>query len=398
MKTKVQILFKIELLNNFYHTAKWKDVLFTPLPETLALMKQYEMSFRQIGNELLVIAKTDNSGEVWAPLPAFARLSFAISLQTSNYLNFTNCAFSELNVPTYCFNNLNANNFAGKHFLTKTIANYKSGILYHPGDFVKAADGKIYEAITNNAGTTAPDNTKSTSKNKWFLHGDVQFANANDTTQIHDGTNYNLLTTGIILNFDTTLKQKEHNFSVFGFNPVGQQYNKLMISDTVKFEEDYDCVQINLKNLPSGIYRIKVNDDTKFVYFIPDNTLNGQNMFVDIYNLPSSDIQAYLDGTNKPLNIKYTIAFAARRVLWRYTTRTTEITSVEDTSHNFTFIADGLKQFISEKPIPLSDAALKTLVAKHGSLTVTSPLPNPQSDRLLAKKNEIYTTETFINF
>jgi hypothetical protein len=398
MKTKVQILFSIELLNNFYQTAKWSDVSFTPMPETAALLKQYEMTFRQIGNELLVIAKTDKSGEVLAPLPLFARLSFAITLQSPNYLNFTNCAFSELNAPSYCFNNLNANNFAGKHFLTKTIVNYKSGTFYHPGDFVKATDGKIYEAITNNAGTTAPDNTKTASKSKWFLHGDIQFANANDTTQIHDGVAYQLSLTGLILNFDTTLKQKEHNFSVFGFNSIGLRYDKLMISDTVKFEEDYDRIQINMKNLPSGIYRVKVNDDIRFVYLITDPTLNGQTMFVDIYNLPSSDTQAFMDGTKKPLNIKYTIAFAARRVLWRYTTRTTEITSVEDTSHSYTFIADGSKQFISEKPIPLSDAALKTLVAKHGSLTVTSPLPNPQADRLLTKKNEIYTTETFINF
>ena len=121
-------------------------------------------------------------------------------------------------------------------------------------------------------------------------------------------------------------------------------------------------------------------------------------MFVDIYNLPSTDIQAYMDGASKPLNLKYTVAFAARRVLWRFATRTNEIQAVEDTSGSYTFISDGLKKFISEKPIPLSDKASKTLVAKNGTLTVTSPLPNPQADRLLAKKNEIYTTETFINF
>jgi hypothetical protein len=398
MKTKVRILFSIELLNNFFHTAKWKDVSFTPLPETAALMKQYEMSFRQIGNELLVISKTDSSGSVYAPLPAYARLSFAITLNTPNYLNFTNCAFADLNVPTYCFNNLNANNFGGKHYLTKTIANYKPATLYHPGDFVKATDGMIYEAIIENAGITAPNNAVPASKDKWVQLGNIQFANINDTKQFHNDIAYNLTPSGEILNFKTTLKQKVHSLAVYAFNPASRQYDKLMISDTVKFDDDMDRIQISLRSFPSGIYRVKVNDDTKFVYFILDNTLNGQDMIVDIYNLPATDTQAYLDGTNKPLSIKYSIAFAARRVFWRYTTRTNEITSVEDTSHSFTFVSDGFKQFISAKPIPLSDAAFKTLVAKHGALTVTSPLPNPQADRLLAKKNEIFTIETFINF
>jgi len=398
MKTKFEILFSIELLNNFYHTGKWSEISFTPMPETAAIMKQYEMTFRQIGNELLVIAKTDKSGVVLVPLPAFARLSFTITLHTPNYMNFTNCAFTDIEVPTYCFNNLNANNFGGKHYLVKTIANYKTATVYHPGDFVKAVDGMIYEAISDNAGTTAPNNTIPASKDKWVQHGNVQFATVGDTEQIHDGTAYSISTSGNIINFNATLKQKVHNFSVYAFNMVSQQYDKLLISNTVIFNEDNDRVQINLKNIPSGIYRIKVNDDTSFVYLVTDNSLNGQNMFIDIYNLPSSNLQACLDGLGKPTQIKYTIAFAARRVLWRFAMRTDSITSVKDTSNSYTFIADGLRKFISEKPIPLSDAARKTLVAKNGALTVTSPLPNPQADSLLAKKNEIYTTETFINF
>ena len=85
-------------------------------------------------------------------------------------------------------------------------------------------------------------------------------------------------------------------------------------------------------------------------------------------------------------------------MLWIYNTRTNAIDKIEDTDGEFSFKADGLKKFISQKPIPFSESARKTFLAKSGTLTITSPLPNPQADRLLEKKSEIYTTATFINY
>ncbi len=415
MRSKYQILFSIEILNQFFSTGRWDNVKIIPLPETEKVLRKKEYSFRQIGNELLVIGKVDSAGKVYHAPQAFEKFSFRIIPQTPNYLNYTNFPVTELITPVFYFHNLNGNEFAAKHFLSEKIKLYTSSVSYAPGDFAQSlVDGKIYECIRINAsgvGSIAPDNSepvpalpaepadKLYSGNFWALLGDLQFASNADTKNTVAGLNYDWENTGGIYNFKTSVKQKQHSIQVYTLNTATLHYDKMLISSSVKFEDDNDMVQVDLRSLSAGAYCIQVNDDLRFVWLNEEGGAgNGPGMYIDVYNLPAADPQAYLDAASKPKHLRYTISFAARRVLWQYNTRSALIDAIVDGDGNYLFKSKGIKQFISQRPIPFSDAALKSLVAKSGGLSITSPLPNPQADRLSEKVNEIYTSESFINF
>lgn len=400
MKTKFHILFSIEVLHNFFSAGRWNEINFVPSPETEKLLKDYELTIRQIGNELLIITKIDSNGKAFHNIDLYTRFSFFLIPQTPGFLNFTNIPISSVSPSVFNFHNLNANEVGSIHFITAKIQDYKGGKSYLPGNLVKASDGKIYESIAKNTGggSSVVPNNNVASKEAWVQHSDKQFVNIADSKEVFSGVEYNLELTGGIYLFKTSVKKKEHTVSVYAFSKDNLQYNKEVFSATASFDSIHDMVQIDMRQLPSGKYRIRVNDNIAFVYLVNKSTFNTFPFFVDVFNLPASNPQSFLDGAQKPKRTKYIIAFAALRVLWRYHTRTNTIDKIEDTEGQVSFKTDGLKKFISKKPIPFSEAPKKTLVAKSGSLIITSHLPNPQSDRLLEKKNEIYTTETFINF
>ena len=121
-------------------------------------------------------------------------------------------------------------------------------------------------------------------------------------------------------------------------------------------------------------------------------------MFIEIFNLPKTDSRSLIKADDTLKNVKYTVRFASRRVFWRYRTRTTAIDTIKDSSGDYKFKSDGSRFFISRQPIPLSDTPRKTLSGNNGNLVIASPLPNPQSDRLLNKRDDVYTTEIYVNY
>nr|WP_294944961.1 hypothetical protein [uncultured Mucilaginibacter sp.] len=400
MRTKFQILFSVEVAHNYFSTGRWNELKFIPTPETEKLLRQFELTTRQIDNELLIITKTYTDGSLYQNVDLYTRFSFLLMPLSPGYLNFTNIAISPSSPAVFNFHNLNANEAAGKHFISQPIKNYDGAITYFPSDVVKAPNGSIYECIAKNngGGTSVQPNNTVPSKEVWVLQGDNQFVTAADTKVTYQGVDHQLETACGIYNFNTSVKLKEHLVSVYGFNKDTLKYDKEVSSSKVSFDELYDMVQVDMRQFVSGKYRVKVNNDTRFLYLVTNAKYSAIPFFVDIFNLPAADPQAILDADQKPKHTRFTITFGARRVLWNYNTRTTVIDKIEDTSGDVVFQPNGAKQFISKKPVPFSEIPRKTLVAKSGNLTITSNLPNPQPDRLLDKKNEIYTTASFINY
>jgi len=230
------------------------------------------------------------------------------------------------------------------------------------------------------------------------LHGDTQFAGGGDTKEIFQGVEYIVESGNGIYNFKTSVKKMEHIINVYALNTQSMQYTNEVLADKVTSNSIFDEVQVDMRRISSGKYRVQVGNDVKFIYLNTENNYSGMPMFVDVFHLPDSNPQSFVDAALKPKRTKYTIAFSARRVLWQYKTRTGVINNIEDTTGDFAFKSNGLRKFISNRPIPFSDVARKTLVAKSGTLNITSPLPNPQADKLLDKQNELFTTESFINF
>jgi hypothetical protein len=153
-----------------------------------------------------------------------------------------------------------------------------------------------------------------------------------------------------------------------------------------------------MRRLPSGKYKVQVNEDIRFVYLAPADITGLMPMFAEVFHLPKTEAHSFIANDDTLKRTKYTLHFGSRRVYWKYKTRSTAIDKINDSSGTYTFKPDGLRTFISSTPIPLSDKPIKTLSGNTGALVVTSPLPNPRTDRLADRLDGIFTTETFINF
>jgi hypothetical protein len=391
------------VLHDFYSAGRWTNVKIVPLPETVTLLQQLGCIIRQVDNELLIIARTDGNGKMLRDISSFEKFSFAIVPQTPNYLNFTNYPLSKLNNTVFYFHNLNENEFEGKRYISKSIENYTNTNDYTPGDFAKlpAATG-IYESIRINnkgAGSIAPDNSlPEPAINFWaLLENKQQYASKNDTFYTFAGTKYPIVMAGKIINTKAAAPEKNHTVNVFTFNSITRQHDKEVIAETINYNEDRDDIQVNVNRLPSGLYRLKVGDDNSFFFIDTSNERKQGNMYIDIYNLPDTHPQAMLSATGEIKKMRFSVAFAARRTLWKYKTRTTAVSEIKDTDNKYPFAADGSKQFISLRPIPFANKAI-LLEARNGSSEVLSLLPNPPADRLSAEQTGVYTTEIFINY
>lgn len=398
MKVQYQILFSIEVLNTYYRTGFWKEVSFVPLPETKKLLRDCGFQIRQVKNQLLIIAPLDLVTGLPNKLPEmFSKFSFVLEPETPGYINFTNLPFGDSGLPCFCFHNRIANVVGSVNYITSPIQAYANATTYHPGDFAVGADGKTYESIKTNAGAQVPNDAVAASKNFWAIRNNGQFVTGADFQNREDGTSFLLEFVGAFLSVTTSVPQTTHRVSVYAFNFVTGNFDRQVLSDTLTSDSPTSLVQIDLRSLDSGEYKVKVNDDVRFVYHATAFP-NGVPMFIDIFHLPKTDPNSFLKMDDTLKGIKYTLQFSGRRVYWRYKTRTNAIDTVLDSTGEFTFVADGPRFFISEKPLPLSDVPRKSLSANTGALVVTSPLPNPRTDRLKEKRNEIFTTESFINY
>jgi len=398
MRVNYQIIFSIEVLNTYYSHGQWKDVLFIPLPETKKLISDHGYQIRQVKNQLLVITPVDLVSGKPLKLPDFfSAFSFILQPQSPGYINFTNITVSPSGLKCFHFHNKHNNQVVGVNHLTSKIGPYKNTTSYMPGDFATGADGKAYEAIRINTGLQAPDDSVVASKNFWTLRGDHQFVSAADTSGNEDGVSYALDVVGALFNFQTSASQTSHTVTIYAYNFITGKFDKQVFHNTITSDQPVNLVQVDMRTLSSGEYKVKVNDDIRFVYRTT-SAADGIPMFIEILHLPKTETNSFLKPDDTLKNIKYTLQFSGRRVFWRYKTRTSSIDKILDSTGEVTFKADGPRFFISEKPIPFSDAPKKTLSANTGTLVITSPLPNPRTDRLGGKRDEIFTTESFINY
>lgn len=398
MKTRFHIFFGIEAGHRYFTGGRWNETRFVPLPETEKRLRGQGFTFRQIGNELLVGAPVDGNGKIRARPETFEAFSFLLLPQSANYLNFSNLPVG--NNGCLHFHNLNANTLAGKAYLSRPVAAYTPVRAYVPGEFATGADGHTYECIQKNpsgAGNTEPDDAEADSKAFWIKHGKVAFASAGDGFAEYDGELYPLQQTGYTCEFKVAAARKTHHIRFYGINPANGNYDREVLTETATFDKPYDRIRLNLDGLPSGKYRVDAENECLFVYLNPLRAGNPA-FLIDIFNLPSNFPQALLKANNSLNSPRFKIDFAARRVFWRYKTRTALIDLIEDGDGQFDFKPDGARAFVSEKPIPFSQVPRKNLLAKSGGIKISTHLPNPLPDRLLPAQNDIYAAESFINF
>ena len=455
-------LFTIEFLHEYFLNGKCNDLEIVPASDCKISLKQMSIQLRNIENELVAIMKDNGANGPFINTAASDKyyhsnydktvLRFYLRINNPLFFHYSNLNFSYNSNQRFYFSNLAANNESGILNLSTPVSEYAAGTNYVPGDLVTdPATKNVFEAIKKNSATKK---TKLTDTSVWapkgllyssmsvndfsaattYSPGDLArepgkskvyealkrytSSSVKDLTdpllwisrgegQLQYPTSNDLVTTcadNYVFVVSTPITSAD--IAVFGFNfdAGNPAYDVAVLNpETRTLTNPVMQVNVTLSGLNPGKYQIRVNQEIQIVYYDP--FLNAGNILgvIEIFNhLPGKDDYSLLDDNENIKNIKYSICFANRRVLWKYIRKDGKAISVSDTGDTaYVFNLNG-EEFVSAAPIPLSENVLKTLKLDFNSKDFSmQALPNPSVQRLgkfLQNDFNYFCSEIFLNY
>lgn len=462
MNVQYAILFTVDLLHEYYSNGRSDDFDLVPAEDTVRLLKTAGVLWKKSGNRYFALIKaTDKGGGIYTPsvnTPPEQRyrdlfgknvFRFYLILKNPYFSNFT--ALNQPSGRLYYFSNAAANGRTGVLYLNLPVANHANGVEYLPGNMAtEPGTDRVFEAITKHTSSNAgelgdtslwlPKGLRFLTKplkpftagklyqqGEWVTgggnnvfeavrthtgvnvaelsdtalwkargEGEVQYPNPNDETEY--------CTSRYLFTLSVPAQKADISFFAFNYNDAAPAYDvPVGTPETQIFTAPQAQVSVDLANRNPGRYLVKVNGDTKLLYYDPAFTAKNIFGVIEIFNhLPGTNDYAFLSNDEDIRQVNYALHFATRRVLWKYRRKDGRAQAITDTGGTgYSFTAHG-DDFVSDKPIPLSQDAVDTL-----ELTFTasdfklSPLPNPPATRLgrFAQNGyDYFTTELFLNY
>jgi hypothetical protein len=232
-----------------------------------------------------------------------------------------------------------------------------------------------------------------------------------------------------VTNFKAKTAATVFNIKIFAFNPVTRLYDtEVKIKDNVVTAGSIPTknVQVNMQNLASGRYIIKINEEdhengtdsagNPIPFYLSDEVINS-NYFgvVEIFNHQAADplfslldvdgkVKDTINGMGKSVWLNYVIQFAGKMATWKYIANTGKIISIEDETASFVFTKTTVDQqdiFQSNIPIRLSEKPLQfelLLTNAVSSQPPPAPNPDPQVTGIISRINTDYFCTVYLNY
>ena len=400
MTSTFKILFMAEVLHDFYKDGRCTDFRFIPTAETGRLLANYKALYKTLGNKLVVLMKTDETGKPFVQPKATDRFSFYMELMKPLFMTVSNLELNALAGKRFYFTNLHQNkvNIAVNQdtlYLSKAMAAHAPATNYQPGDFVKQAN-VVYECIQASAGNTPPNAAF------WVSREKNQYASATDLLQFIPQQHP----------FPVVPASASINISVFKLNVTNHLFDDLALQQTTNFETAVADVLVDLTSLPEAKYRVKINAQEFMVYISNDAVYRNMFAVVDLYNhLPNGNDFAFLDGAGtlkdqfvagKNVWLNYNIRFANRLAFWKYLTPKKGVQAIDSNpDYSFSGNANPADFFTSAQPIPLVEEPHEfklTLFQPVSSEPPLAPNPDVHASGMLTKNGSDYYCNIYLNY
>lgn len=402
MSTRYKIVFSIELLCEFYRDEKCQDFEIVPDSNTFKKLKDHKMIYRLVGNTLFVLAKVDIDDAIFHQIDPENRFVFYMKLVNPGFTNVANIKLGDLTQKKFYFSNLSANESNNRLFLSQSVEAYNNSTSYLPGDMVSSG-AQVFENIKASTGNNTGNNEF------WALKGDGQYATHTDMISVVPGLN----------NFNVSTPANSFDIHVFGFNRLSGNLDKeIPLKKQVQSigPDAKRDIQIDLRHLPFGRYRIMINGEEFLVYLDTQAALSNTFGIIEIYaHLDDSSDYSFYDNQGKvkdklvggePQWLNYTIFFANRRAFWKYVTTRNSVLSITDNSNTYSFerspaLPDPPEYFESETPIPLTEAPRLLdieIPLSTGGGPVTAPNPDPRNFGMLNQIDDNFYCTIFLNY
>lgn len=392
MNLKYKTLFSIEVLHDYYSDKRCQDFEILPTAATALVLKGQGMLSKTIGNKLMVLLRVDETAKPLIDFGIAGKLSFFMKLRNPRFNNFTNLDYLPSEPKKYYFSNANQSKVGTTLYLSSKIEVYNSVNNYSIGNLAANGSDTVYEAIKPNSSVSPK---ALTDKNYWMSRGKVQYANPNDLIEVSP----------YVYQFPV-ISNTNFTINVFGLNATTGVFDvQVLDTENLSFSSPQTTIVVRLEKLPKGKYKIDVNGETRYVYVDSDAIYNNVFGIIEIVNyLPASNAFSLFNASGLAKSPVYTINFANRSVIWKYIARSNDVTAVSDSRPLpdkllFTTLPDN--QFVSEKPVPISEKPLTTLSIESTALGNISPVANPGTERLGTIEmdgNAYYSAELHLNY
>jgi hypothetical protein len=262
-------------------------------------------------------------------------LGKAASIRTSSRLFFSNADPLILN---------------GTNYLHAFPEDYQADIRYGLGAMVKGPSNELFEAICNNAPGVPLSNEAA-----WANRGSASFVTNNALLQMH----------GPFAEMPVVPAAKTVQVEIFKSFPAGIKPPVQVRTNQITYKEKVSVHQVDLSNLPVGLYEIVINTIRHTVYVDENMQWQDYPVLISIANYRNPAPPAALtDANGVLLSPEYTIRFAPRLVMWQLQFRGVSLPApVENTLpvSVLRFVKEGAAPnvFLSEKPVQLQKVSYK---------------------------------------
>lgn len=386
MTATYAILTTVTLQHDYYADGRCPDFELAPTAETAAVMKGLGILAKTVGNTLILLVQVKADGSTYLPLPQGQKLSFYLELANSSFMNYT--AVTPGNNTVFYFTNLYHTQAGGTGYLNHPVPAFNAATAYGIGDTVQAG-GSVYEAVKPVApGSHAPGDAAF-----WHQRSGLQYVHSADLMPVTDGA-YQM----------ATAPAKVFDIQVFAWNSASGNFDARVMALQQNFHQDVSEITIPLQALRPARYRVLVNGASHVVYVDKTAVYRRVAGLLEIYHhFPPADDFGLVDGAGVPKGLDYVIRFPNRLAIWKYLTRTTNVTAVENTAVPGQFVAAlQPRQFVSVVPLPLKQMPVKTLQVKNGAIVLASRLANPSPDRMATftdgAGNTYFCAEMYLNY
>ena len=387
MTTTYAILATVTLQHDYYADGRSNDFEIVPSAATAAALKGAAILTRMIGNVLILLVKVDEDGATYIDLPADLKMTFYLRLVNTDFINFTNLPYRPGSV--FYFTNLLQTKVGTTLYLNRAVPAFSNSTAYAIGDLA-IDSGVVFEAIK----PMSPGSHATGETSFWHLRSSDQYVHGGDLLTLTDG----------VLRVNTPAANV-FDISIFGLNTATLLYDvPVGAPQQQRFSQNQEAIIVPMNDIPTGKYRVVINAQEQFVYV--DAAASYSRVFgtIELYNLfDAANDFGLRDGTKHPKGLDHVIRFANRLAIWKYITRTTQVTGIEITAVPNAFVAGPQpKQFLSALPMPLRQQPLKTLQLMKGATILASKLANPPPDRISTLEdgggNTYFCAEMYLNY
>jgi hypothetical protein len=171
----------------------------------------------------------------------------------------------------------------------------------------------------------------------------------------------------------------------------------------INYETAVNEVRVDFSVLKPGKYALTVNAVITMVYYDPAFSSGHMLGVVELFmNLGGADDYSMVNATEMIRQVKYSLFFANRRVVWKYIRKDDKALTIRDAGDNSYFFKITGNEFVSPAPIPLSERPVTSLELLFSGYPRLHPLPNPPMHALgrcmLDDGHAYFCAEMYLNY